>query len=112
MMEPAHPMLDTTTPNAPSVEGFEELRAGHLGVIIASSPAEIDAAQALRYRVFYDEMGAKPCAEAARTLRDPSNNTNSTNPNTNYTNRSTCWRCPTPTNRSPTSHSPRCHRRL
>ena len=70
MMEPAHPMLDTTTPNAPSVDGFDELRAGHLGVRIASSPAEIDAAQALRYRVFYDEMGARPCAEAARTLRD------------------------------------------
>jgi putative hemolysin len=70
MMEPAHPMLDTTTPFAPSLEGFGELRAGNLGVRIAASPAEIDAAQALRYRVFYDEMGAKPDPEAARTLRD------------------------------------------
>ena len=70
MMEPAHPMLDTTTAEAPSPDGFGELRAGHLGVRIASSPAEIDAAQALRYRVFYDEMGARPDPEAARTLRD------------------------------------------
>jgi len=70
MMEPAHPMLDTTTPDAPSPDGFGELRAGNLGVRIASSPAEIDAAQALRYRVFYDEMGARPDPEAARTLRD------------------------------------------
>jgi len=70
MIEPAHPMLDTTTPFAPSLEGFGELRAGNLGVRIATSPAEIDAVQALRYRVFYQEMGARPDPEAARSLRD------------------------------------------
>jgi len=63
-------MLDTTTPFAPSLEGFGELRAGNLGVRIATSPAEIDAVQALRYRVFYQEMGARPDPEAARSLRD------------------------------------------
>ncbi len=49
---------------------FEELRGGNLGVRIASTDAEIDAAQRLRYKVFYEEMGAKPDPLAARTLRD------------------------------------------
>ncbi len=43
--------------------GFAELRAGNLGVRLASTPEELQAAQALRYRVFYEEMGAK--ADAA-----------------------------------------------
>jgi L-ornithine Nalpha-acyltransferase len=38
--------------------GFAELRAGNLGVRLAASADELDAAQALRYRVFYQEMGA------------------------------------------------------
>lgn len=49
---------------------FRELRAGKLGVRIAATAAEIDAAQALRYRVFYEEMGANPNAEALRLRRD------------------------------------------
>ena len=44
--------------------GFGELRAGNLGVRVAASAAEILAAQALRYRVFYGEMGARPNAAA------------------------------------------------
>ena len=39
---------------------FAEIRAGKLGVRIAATPDEIDAAQALRYRVFFEEMGAQP----------------------------------------------------
>jgi len=50
--------------------GFGELRAGNLGVRIATTAAEIDAVQALRYRVFYDEMGAEPSPEAAMSRRD------------------------------------------
>jgi len=50
--------------------GFGELRAGNLGVRIATSPAEIDAVQALRYRVFFEEMGARPSARMAATRRD------------------------------------------
>jgi putative hemolysin len=50
--------------------GFREIRAGKLGVRLAATAAEIDAAQALRYRVFYDEMGAAPSADAVATLRD------------------------------------------
>jgi putative hemolysin len=54
----------------PPAKSFGELRAGNLGVRIATTPEEIDAVQALRYRVFYDEMGANPDPEAARTRRD------------------------------------------
>jgi putative hemolysin len=49
---------------------FSELRAGALGLRIASTRAEIDAVQALRYRVFYEEMGAAPSADIARSKRD------------------------------------------
>ena len=49
---------------------FAELRGGNLGVRIACSAAEVDAVQALRYRVFYQEMGAVPDPVAASNLRD------------------------------------------
>jgi putative hemolysin len=49
---------------------FPELRAGNLGVRIATSTDEIDAIQALRYRVFYSEMGARADAAAQRDKRD------------------------------------------
>jgi putative hemolysin len=44
--------------------------SGALEVRLAETPGEIDAAQALRYRVFYDEMGARPTADMARIERD------------------------------------------
>ncbi|GCE84289.1 GNAT family N-acetyltransferase [Komagataeibacter diospyri] len=50
--------------------GFPELRGGNLGVRIATTDEERDAAQALRYRVFYEEMGAKPDSRTARLKRD------------------------------------------
>ena len=52
--------------------GFGELRAGELGVRLAATADEIDAVQALRYRVFYEEMGARadPAAAIARRDRD------------------------------------------
>lgn len=50
--------------------GFGELRAGNLGVRIATSQAEREAAQALRYRVFYDEMGALADEKTRRLGRD------------------------------------------
>jgi putative hemolysin len=49
---------------------FPELRAGNLGVRVADAAAEIDAVQALRYRVFYQEMGAKADSATAASLRD------------------------------------------
>jgi putative hemolysin len=57
-------------PGAAPPRGFGELRAGNLGARIATTAAEIDAVQALRYRVFYEEMGARPSEAAARTRRD------------------------------------------
>ena len=44
--------------------------AGDFEVRLARTPAEIDAAQALRYRVFYEEMGAHPSPEMAADRRD------------------------------------------
>ena len=49
---------------------FGELRAGNLGVRLARDQAEVDASQALRYRVFYGEMGAHADAETIATQRD------------------------------------------
>jgi len=54
----------------PTALPFAELRSGNLGVRIAATPAEIDAVQALRYRVFYREMGATGDADSALTARD------------------------------------------
>ena len=50
--------------------GDAELKSGSLEVRLASTPEDIDAAQALRYRVFYDEMGATPSPEMAALKRD------------------------------------------
>src|SRR5260221_4046551 len=44
--------------------------AGDFEVRLAGSLAEIEAAQALRYRVFYEEMQAKPSPEVAAIKRD------------------------------------------
>jgi putative hemolysin len=44
--------------------------AGDFEVRLAENAAEIDAAQALRYRVFYEEMTARPTPEMAATRRD------------------------------------------
>jgi L-ornithine Nalpha-acyltransferase len=53
-----------------SASTFAEIRSGNLGVRIAGESAEIDAVQALRYRVFYQEMGARPDAATAAARRD------------------------------------------
>ena len=44
--------------------------AGDFEVRLAGSIAEIEAAQALRYRIFYDEMKAHPTPEIASLQRD------------------------------------------
>jgi putative hemolysin len=59
-----------STPDALADPGFGELRANNYGVRIATDAAEIDAVQALRYRVFYEEMGARADAGTAATRRD------------------------------------------
>jgi putative hemolysin len=50
--------------------GDADLRSGSLEVRLAATSAEIDAAQALRYRVFYEEMGAQPTPEMSARKRD------------------------------------------
>lgn len=47
-----------------------DLRMGSLEVRLADSAAEVQAAQALRYRVFYEEMEAQPTPDMARTRLD------------------------------------------
>ncbi len=57
-------------PASGSAAAFAEIRSGNLGVRIAGGSAEIDAVQALRYRVFYQEMGARPDAATTAAQRD------------------------------------------
>ncbi len=64
-------MTDLRPLQVPSgIEGLAELRAGNLGVRIASTRSEVDAALALRYRIFFEEMGATPDPATRRTQRD------------------------------------------
>jgi len=63
------PLLPSSAPADPQA-GFGELRSGTLAVRIAESAAEIDAAQTLRYRIFYEEMGARPDPATLATKRD------------------------------------------
>jgi len=49
---------------------METLTQGDAEIRLAASEAEVRAAQALRYRVFYDERGAKPSPEMAESRRD------------------------------------------
>lgn len=53
-----------------TTRGFEPVVAGNQIIRLATSAKELDAAQALRYRVFYDEMGAHPLPEMKVTRRD------------------------------------------
>ena len=46
------------------------IRSRNLEVRLAETEADVDAAQALRYRVFYQEMSATPSAEIAVSRRD------------------------------------------
>jgi L-ornithine Nalpha-acyltransferase len=47
-----------------------DIANGSLQVRLAESTADIDAAQALRYRVFYEKMGARPLPGMALMRRD------------------------------------------
>lgn len=49
---------------------FEPIQFGNLEARIAQTRSEIDAAQELRYRVFYEEMSAIPSERAAEERRD------------------------------------------
>ncbi|HEX9535198.1 MAG TPA: GNAT family N-acyltransferase [Stellaceae bacterium] len=47
-----------------------DIRSGPLQVRLAETTADIDAAQALRYRIFYERLGAQPLPEMACRRRD------------------------------------------
>jgi putative hemolysin len=49
---------------------FEAVRQGDLEVRLARSEAEVRAAQRLRYRIFYEEMSARPTSEMESAARD------------------------------------------
>jgi len=59
--------LSQFVPTAP-LQG--ELRIGNLEVRLAHTVAEVEMAQRLRYRVFYEEMSAKPTAEQTLSKLD------------------------------------------
>lgn len=61
---------DSETPEASDRSPYFLARSGWLEARLASSKAEIEAAQRLRYDVFYREMGARPTAEMAAEGRD------------------------------------------
>jgi putative hemolysin len=53
-----------------TAQSGNDLAAASLEVRLAETAAEIDAAQALRYRVFYEEMGAAPLPAMQARQRD------------------------------------------
>jgi L-ornithine Nalpha-acyltransferase len=63
-----HQPLGARSARAPA--RIVELSAGNLDVRLAETADEVEAAQALRYRVFYEEMGARPDDRMARLRRD------------------------------------------
>lgn len=66
LLTQSQPDVHVTPPSSPVSFG----RRGALEVRLASRKEEIEAAQALRYHVFYEEMSAKPDADALKTKRD------------------------------------------
>jgi putative hemolysin len=68
---PAMPLqpASVATPREPGGR-VVDIVSGDLQVRLAETPADIDAAQALRYRIFYDIMGAKPVAGMEQARRD------------------------------------------
>ena len=60
----------TSTPSLPSLYDLGIPRAGNLEVIIAARPEEVEAAQRLRYRVYFEELGARAAPEFIAAKRD------------------------------------------
>ena len=54
----------------PDCERPVDVSPGSLQIRLAESRQEVEEAQALRYRVFYEGMSAKPTAEMQRLKRD------------------------------------------
>lgn len=67
---PSAAAFDTFADSAPDDLWFSPIVSGHLTVRLAVNEAELAAAQALRYTVFYDEMHARPDAAMRDARRD------------------------------------------
>ncbi|MBV9859006.1 MAG: GNAT family N-acetyltransferase [Alphaproteobacteria bacterium] len=59
-----------SVPEPEALDRVVDIRTGPLQVRLAESADDIEAAQALRYRIFYELMGARPLPEMARRRRD------------------------------------------
>ena len=65
------PPVETALPAATRLHPtIVDIRSGPLQVRLAETTADIDAAQALRYRIFYERLGAQPLPETACLRRD------------------------------------------
>lgn len=62
--------IPISAPGSPSDGGLGLAVSGSMEVRLAADDAEVEAAQALRYRVFYEERSAKPVGEMAALRRD------------------------------------------
>lgn len=63
-------MLEAVNFSLTSLYDLGTLRAGNLEVLIASRSEDIEAAQRLRYQIFFEEMGAIPSPQIAAAKRD------------------------------------------
>ena len=61
---PAHPTI------AAAASRVVDISSGPLQVRLAESATDIDAAQALRYRIFYEKLGARPLPGMEQQRRD------------------------------------------
>src|ERR1700757_3936555 len=60
----AIPAVETVLPSGTrSHQTIVDIWSGPLQVRLAKTTADIDAAQALRYRIFYERLGAQPLPE-------------------------------------------------
>ena len=61
---------ETAAPPPPDSGRIVDVVSGSLQVRLAENAADVDAAQALRYRIFYENMGARPLPGMADQRRD------------------------------------------
>jgi L-ornithine Nalpha-acyltransferase len=64
------PILSIEAPPLITRDRVVDIRSGPLQVRLAETAADVDAVQALRYRVFYESLGARPLPEMLRRRRD------------------------------------------
>ena len=68
---PALPVKPATSlPDVARSRRIIDIVSGSFQVRLAESPADVDAAQALRYRIFYEMMGARPLPGTEQARRD------------------------------------------